>query len=218
MLFKQGRHITIIIQLLVWQEEGTGWRGWVWTMHTLQSGVAEFYPDGWVTKCFITSRGQEAPVTAGSGPGAGGRGIHVIQENSKENVIMCQLQPADDRDEQNTILHAYNTTNPNKYNCCVARRLMKRNDCKNINHEKPPRWRGSGGSTELVSARAGRCCGARPCIRSASVWAARTERGLRCSNAHHQAICHLINNNHTEINKVKPSPTKRRTNVQNTTT
>ena len=199
MLFKQGRHITIIIQLLVWQEEDTRWRGWVWTMHTLQSGVADFYPDGWVTKCFITSRGPEAPVTAGSGPGAGGRGIHVIQENSKENVIMCQLQPADDRDEQNTILHAYNTTNPNKY-ICVARRLMKRNDCKNINHEKPPRWRGSGGSTERGSARAGRCCGARPCIRSASEWAARSERGLRGSNAHHQAICHFINNKNKIFN------------------
>ena len=149
----------------------------------------------------LRAGGQEATVTAGSGPG---RGIHVIQENSKENVIMCQLQATD---RQRWTEHNL-TTIPIKYSIQLWR-WMKRNDCKNINHEKKPlRWRGSEGSTQPGVWQ--RCGGARPCIRSASEWAARSERGLRGSNAHHQAICHLINNKNkifnTDFNKVKPCP------------
>ena len=82
------------------------------------SVISDFYPDGWGCEwqnASLWAGGQEATVTAGSGPG---RGIHVIQENSKENVIMCQLQPTDtDRDEQNTILQP---SPSNIYNTIVA--------------------------------------------------------------------------------------------------
>ena len=64
-----------------------------------------------VTKCFITSApGQETSVTVEwsqlepgiqSSRKKRGRGIHVIQENSKENVIMCRGRPSSSY-EQNT--------------------------------------------------------------------------------------------------------------------
>ena len=56
--------------------------------------------------------GQEATVTVDSEPGMGGRGIHVIQENSKENVIMCQLYTASPHRHRHTTVNQNITTMP----------------------------------------------------------------------------------------------------------
>ena len=175
------------------------------------SVISDFYPDGWGCEwqnASLRAGGQEATVTAGSGPG---RGIHVIQENSKENVIMCQLQPTDtDRDEQNTE-HSLTAVPIQyiQYNC---------GDCGvgwngtivKISIMRRSHWDEEVVKDQLSPSVWQRCGGARPCIRSASEWAARSERGLRASNAHHQAICHFINNKNkifnTDFNKVKPCP------------
>ena len=144
MLFKQGRQITIIIQLLVWQEEDKGVGGGCeYNAHTAVRSCG--FLSRWLRPSDKMLHYEPRPGSQGDswlGARSGRKGDSCNPGKLQGKCHYVPTAPHRQRWTEHNL-----TTNPITYNC-VALSWMKRNDCKNINHEKPLRWRGSEGSTE----------------------------------------------------------------------